>query len=184
METNRDKSGTIFLSTLSQVALFTGELTGQISDGMWENSGPRDHWKFWCRLDARVDPTGTPRVETARPWECKKRGYAFSRLYEIIGDRMVNLGRMGRAAASLGTALPERARGAAEYMPDTLEEWTRCQETGAWQHDFIADYMKGVAPELAAAYYATRYGMKELRADVKAVRAAMQNVVNVDSRLA
>lgn len=172
-------TGTIYLLTQSQAALFEHELTGQISDGMWENSGPRDHWKFWSGLQVVVDPTGEPRVKTPHPWMCKKDSYAFNRLYAVVGDRMLALGRMARAASFDPTAanVPFYILGdAATYMPPTLDEWRDCKAGRLlWKYDFVAGYMESVTDSLAAAFYATSYDMRDLRADVKVIQRAMKN---------
>lgn len=65
--------------------LFDLELCGQISDGMYENSSP--DWKYWCNLETRVgDKIG--RTDNNYKYTCKKDNYAFSGLYDIIGERM------------------------------------------------------------------------------------------------
>lgn len=171
-------TGTILLPTLSAVALFDHELQGQFSDGMWENSGPRDHWKFWCNLEVKKGPE--PKVLTDRPWECRKVGYNIASLYEIVGDRMVRLGQMGRAAEKIGMeALSYDQAHAAEYLPATLEEFHKLRDgVTKHQYDFAQKYIEAVTPELAEAFYATAYTMKDLRSDVKAIKAAMKTVRN------
>jgi hypothetical protein len=90
------RTGTIYLPTFTAVALWNKELTGQLSDGMWENAnpayGPDAHWIFWCNLQAVCDPGGEPRVVTPCAWRCKKTGYNFAALYPIIGERMLSIG--------------------------------------------------------------------------------------------
>jgi hypothetical protein len=182
-------TGKILFSSPSQAALFEHELKGQFSDGMWENSRPYDHWEFWCGLSVGVAAAGTnARVETNHAWRIKKTSYAVSKLYEIVGYRMLAIGRMTRALVRVGLALETFEHGAlggtAEYMPPTLDEWTRAKESGAWQCDFIAGYMERVTPELAAAFYASTYTMTDLRKDVAGIKQAMKNVVSFDARLA
>lgn len=74
-----------------QVALFTEELAGQISDGMWENAKPKDHWEvpseakaFVVKNDSDLGPNFSP-----------MRGYNFasSQLIEWVGDRMIATGK-------------------------------------------------------------------------------------------
>lgn len=69
-----------------QAALFTAELSGQISDGMWENTRPHDHWKSWCSADVQVNPTNVG-VNFYSP----KNNYNFSSkmLLDIVGQRMI-----------------------------------------------------------------------------------------------
>jgi hypothetical protein len=165
---NKEPSGTITLPTNSAAAIWSKELTGQFSDGMWENAGPRDHWKFWCGLT--VDVGDVAKVETTRPWECKKTRYGIASLYPIVGDRMVNVGRMGTVT------LNHDALYAAEYMPATFAEWAAKKASGKWPYDHVARYMEAVYPEIANAYYKSSYNVKDMKRDVAAIKAAMRTM--------
>ena len=69
----------------AQVVLFEEELKGQISDGMWEDSKPSNHWMQICSATAKVgQPLGPVGF-------IPKRGYMFShpQLIDIVGDRMI-----------------------------------------------------------------------------------------------
>lgn len=182
MRTDKDD---IFFASVTQAALFEHELKGQLSDGMWENAAPNDHWKFWCDLRVRVAPPGTEaRVVTQHPWAVKKKGYNFAALYPIIGDRLLAIGRMARATLVANVPFESFAhgdmRGAAEHMPPTLGEWRDCKAGHLlWKHDFVAGYMEHVTDELAQAFYQVRYEMRDLRADVSAIKRTMKDIVAV-----
>lgn len=62
------------------------ELDGQISDGMWENTRPYNHWKPWCNAEVLVDPKNV-----GRNFYADKDNYDFnnSQLLSIVGDRML-----------------------------------------------------------------------------------------------
>lgn len=152
---NSKQPGTITFTSFGALALWEGEILGQMSDGLWENSRPHDHWEFWNRLTPSLGEA--PALQTNIPGVCSKRSYALTKLLPIIGDRMVKLGRMGTAA---NTQLTGNQRSAADYMPATLVEWTSLKESGKWQHDWIAKYMADVSPALAAAYYNCVYTVK------------------------
>lgn len=156
--------GTISLPTFSALNLWKHELTGQFSDGMWENSGPDMHYRFWCDLEV---VQGQPGVETDFPWKCLKTGYRLGALYEYVGDRMVRKGRMG---AALGRMLSYEESYASEYMPNTYEEWVR--------RDKGDSYMHHVTDEMARKYYTTVYTMKDLKDDMRAVKKAMHSLDN------
>jgi len=73
-----------------QVALFVHELSGQISDGMWENSIPHNHWKWLIDLKLEVNPDSLgPNFKISR-----KYNFANSELIGIIGDRMCNIANL------------------------------------------------------------------------------------------
>jgi hypothetical protein len=77
---------TLRLRNLAQKVLWEHELTGQISDGRWENSGPRDHWMPWCNAEVVVDPDNV-----GRDFYARRDGYCFTErdLLSIIGDHML-----------------------------------------------------------------------------------------------
>jgi len=163
METN-----TISFTSRTALQLWKSEITGQLSDGMWENTAPYDHWKFWCNLTPVLGTEN--KVETPFPYLCKKTGYNIAGLYEFIGDRMLKIGRMAKVNPT------EDRLNMAEYMPDTLERWTEMHTSGKWDYEFVGPYMVSVTPEIAAAYYATTYTERDLRADVKVIKAAMKTM--------
>lgn len=45
---------------IEQAAAFL-ELDGQLSDGMWENTKPYDHWKPWCDAAVVIEPNNVGR---------------------------------------------------------------------------------------------------------------------------
>lgn len=175
METK--STGQIFLPTLSACALWEHEITGQLSDGMWENAAPHDHWMFWCRLTLQFDPSKLASVVTENRYQCRKTGYNIAALYEHVGARMVNLGRLATAAAKLGmVSLSHDHRYAAEDMPATYEEFTQIRKGEKQVHELTKKHLDQVSEELAHAYYNTKYEMKHLRADVKLIKTAMKSV--------
>ena len=48
-------NGKIHFANNEAACLFATEITGQLSDGRWENTRPYDHWKFWCNAEVIVD---------------------------------------------------------------------------------------------------------------------------------
>jgi len=177
------KTGTMHLPTLSAVALFECEIKGQLSDGAWENTMPLDHWKFWYDLETVYTPGCAPHVETDVPYLCLKKGYNIAGLYEYVGDRMRNYGKLGLAAQRLGmTAVDKKIIKAGEYMPVCLNvfKWLRdgtyTYAAGGDYPEYHKNYHDAVPMELATEYYKTVYLMKELRSDVRLIKAAMKTV--------
>jgi hypothetical protein len=70
-----------------QVALFTKELRGQISDGLWENSKPVDHWKVPCGAKVSVATDSKELGPSFMP--VRAYNFASSELLEYVGDRML-----------------------------------------------------------------------------------------------
>jgi hypothetical protein len=161
---NMNTKNVIQLPTNSQRALWMHEISGQLSDGMWENARPFDHWKFWCELEVI---SGAPHVFSNG--HCKKTGYNLTSLLEYVGDRMVKLGRLAMCTDDI-----EHIRYAAEYMPETFTEWLVCKMTGKWPHDYVRDAMYLITEDVARKYYTATYTEKHLRADLKVIKQAMK----------
>ncbi len=69
------------------------ELDGQISDGMWENAKPQDHWRIWCDAQVLVGPN------VGRNFYAQKDSYRFDDkgLLDVVGLRMLGIVRIARA---------------------------------------------------------------------------------------
>lgn len=161
-------SGKMMLPSATAVALWHCELSGQLSDGMWEGSGPREHWKFWCHLEVTV---GAVYTETNNTVYCRKNAYSFASLYEIVGDRMLANARMAKAGADpMDRELVE----AGEHMPATIEEFRYMKAGQKWPHDYVGRRMERVTDELAVSFYATTYTMKDMKADIKLIKSTMK----------
>ncbi len=69
----------------AQKWLVEHELKGQISDGMWENTNPPNHWQAWCDAKVVVDP-----ANVGRNFYASKDNYQLNskELVSIVGDEM------------------------------------------------------------------------------------------------
>ena len=188
--TKKKNTGLIVLNTSSAAAIWQVEITGQLSDGMWENSTPLKHWQPWCDLVVLVDKEAAPHV--VGPYFPKKN-YNLRKLFNIGGenptevrDRMVQIGRMACAMEHLSTdKYDHNILHAAIYMPVSLGVpsyalgyWRKCKESGVWPDDgetfYIRKYMESVSDELATAYYQhMHYDLKQMRDDIDRIKAAM-----------
>lgn len=96
----------IQVSNKPQQWLWECELTGQMSDGMWENSSPFDHYKAMS-VPAVI---GEPGLVNVYP----RRTYGYRKLVSVVGERMINLGKLAKAYPELE---PDSQLGsAAEYI--------------------------------------------------------------------
>jgi len=170
---------TMILESASAVALWHNEISGQISDGMWENSRPFNHWQFWCRLNVvSGETTEFIRTKDLTGTWLTKRSYAISRLHQlkyedgkyVLRERMLACGRLSRAGATSRQQLE-----ASEYMPATLEEWKQCKASGKWEYDFVEKYyMSEITDEIATNFYTkVSYTLKDLNADLKIIKHGM-----------
>ena len=163
-----DCYGTMTFPSPSAVALWTNELSGQLSDGMWENTRPLDHWKFWCRLYVNVGPA---KLVTENRHACRKTSYNFNALIELLGDRMLACGRLAKA----GCDPTDRALlHLAESLPKTLEEYRECLVTGKFPAAWCGDDLAKMPLDLVLAFYETEYTLKDLKADFKLIKSVMK----------
>ncbi len=86
--------GTLAVRNIAQKTLFDHELSGQISDGMWENLNVRDHWQEWCNAEVIVDPENL-----GRDFWVRYDSYNFTspKLLEVVKDRMIVTVRLSLA---------------------------------------------------------------------------------------
>jgi len=78
----------LLIPTETAAVLFEHVIKGQLSDGMWENSGPTGHWEFWSQTVPQVDATRPPQtlLQSARPKKC---GYRLGALRSVIQEEMI-----------------------------------------------------------------------------------------------
>lgn len=76
---------------VAQKVLWEQELSGQISDGHWENSRPNDHWRSWSSAEVVIDPENV-----GRNFYAQRESYNFTSkdLLDVVGERMVEAVRV------------------------------------------------------------------------------------------
>lgn len=186
----RNSSGTMVLPTHSAAALWLHQITGQLSDGAWENSTPRNHYSFWCLLTVKVEHAAEPRVMDVSGYALRNR-YNLRALFDLgkdcdfryeIRDRMVRMGRMALALARLGLPMDYDHAYVAEQMPETLEEFLtkRGFVLSTSIYDWEIARWFAVTEEIARVYYTqpdvVAYGLKQMKADVDLIKTAMMTV--------
>lgn len=104
----------LYLPTYAHVVLFEAEIKGQLSDGLWENASPDNHWIVWNDCDPVVSAT-----YFGRNFYARKTGYDLAKLanYSII-DRMIFYVKLAIIAP---TTTYEFIKGG-ETLPESIEE--------------------------------------------------------------
>lgn len=158
--------GTITFKTYSQYALWEYELIGQLSDGMWENTKPYDHWEFWSDLKSMVgNNTGVKVKDTyIHP---AYNGYNFSRLIEYVGDRMLCIGRMGKITNN------KRALQNAEYLAEfpTYNDYLKLMK---YKNKYPKENIVKIPASIIKKYYETEYTEKDLLNDLREIKRVMK----------
>lgn len=80
-------ANTLVFETPVQALLWHNEISGQLSDGYWENTTPMEHWKAWCNAEVVVAKEGQ---KAGRNFPVLKAGYRLSALIEYVGSRMID----------------------------------------------------------------------------------------------
>lgn len=107
-------------------------------------------------------------------------GYNIASLYPIVGDRMVQLGRMAKAWRSLGHVNLKNFVYIEAEMPATIDEFyakvANITHLAAALNDKVPVFAT-INADLVRAYYDTVYTMKDLKKDVAIIKAAMKTAV-------
>jgi BRCA1 C Terminus (BRCT) domain len=152
-------AGQIRFANKVQVWLWEGEISGQISDGMWENASPSNHYKAFWDVEVGV---GAPGMTGVYP----RKKYDFSRadLLSVVGDRMLFTAKAAVAYPNIPN--DETTIHAFNRVGDHLKNLT--------QHDFMKAYVKEVEAAtgediqtVIKKVQAVPYTMSNLRKDLK-----------------
>lgn len=171
-------------------ALFNGELSGQISDGLYENRTPSDHWEWLEDVECKLDPENVGFMGPRHTVQ-----YSLSSLIFHIGkndgwewtERILWLAQFASIVpeSEFDTLVKE-----AHTLNILLENYTRNIEKGATLSDlienaktranWIVDYFEKctlLTDESIKKYLEAKkvYGLKELKADA----AMLSEAVNV-----
>ena len=173
--------GTLRFRTVEQVTLWA-ELDGQISDGKWEDATPRgEHYKPWCRAVVSVADAEHP---VGRDFYAPRDSYNFTAgdLLEVVATRMITLVRLVK-----GLKLPVTDGEVLQkcFSDDDAswtgmprwwaEEATKEGKYGQIYRDNIALVERlGEAAIKAAAWDASLYDRKRLKADLTEMKAAIK----------
>jgi len=161
---------TLKLRTQSQVVLFKHELSGQISDGHWENLNVRDHWQAWCECDVEV---GTP---VGRDFWVRYDRYNFCAkdLLDVVGKRMIAYVRLAKAFSPEAVEVLEGVldldgnyTGLPSYEGKYWEE--KRAKIQAWLDEHNVT-LERVSMALSDQWY----GQKELLVDLREIKKAIK----------
>lgn len=170
-----EKSGTFYVKNQDQVVLLKHEFLGQISDGMWENTRPLDHWRAWCNADIKVGEN------VGRDFYALKDNYNLcsKELLDIVGNR-------ARLYVKIARAFGEDAIEPLHYLfaedsddhvflnqlpsyianPDPNPE--------GWAYKIRAKLLTFDFDDVKAEVAAQTYSNKDLLADLREIKAAMK----------
>lgn len=154
-------------ATPEQVILWDAELSGQVSDGNWENAVPNNHYQDICR--AVVSYSTHPLNQGTfnfRP----KRGYNFAdpEMLDVIGDRMFHAVKIKQAFPNAS----ETTVGDWEYIKNYKETLEDAKKDKYWK-GLIDIYNKDLGltldtyDEVISKIEATDYKWEDMIEDLK-----------------
>lgn len=165
----------ITFTTREQQILFSCELQGQISDGFWENSSPRNHYQQISAANVHLGEEFKMDFYPRR-----KYNFANKELVDCVGDRMlmyVNISRVFPQATNYDIQRLDSAAHCVAYWEKELEG-----ATDGW-HGYYVELRQTVANVFCAMSMAEAkavvdrcnqeggYKMKDLRKDLKEMSA-------------
>jgi predicted DNA-binding WGR domain protein len=150
----------------TQVALFQGELIGQMSDGAWENASPMNHWRPMSEATVRVGKPGMNFVPM------RTYDYASPELLSIVGDRWLFLAKATKAYPSVDFSDIAHA---VDHFSDITDQ---SKVTDEWEKKYVEKILQATGEtdfnQFLARVHGQQYGMGDLRKDLRAIK----NVVN------
>lgn len=167
---------TLFVANDAQRIIFEQEMKGQLSDGHWENSSPRDHWKPWCDAEVKVNKSGL----VGRTFWASKDNYNFSApdLLAAVGSRIINkvrahmLGFSPEAVAEMPDDLQDYENWH-QYAADEAARWSNGHSKGYWAAKIEKLNSLGVnAATMAAIEQWDGYTKRDLKADLAGLKTA------------
>ena len=176
LENDTTEDNTIYFPTASAITLWEWEFSGQISDGMWENSRPYDHWRSWCTMKSKL---GNPRRSRRTNHPVTKASYNFGALKQYVGDRMLTYGKFGKAVGNDILNMGSEVRSIVEEFPTepfNLEEFkSNMIKRNSWRN--AEYYWKGLEQKHIDAYYNTNYTNTDLNNDIRTIKEAMKTII-------
>ena len=166
--TNKNKE--VIMKTLTfnssiHKLLFVNELCGQISDGMWENTRPFNHWEDWSDCEVVVGDN------VGRDFHAVKDNYNLNSklLLECVGDRMIG---MVKIHLSLPFASDYACKYIGKYGVDEIIEYAK--ENDYWSKVLNKCLESASIEQFREAEKYDLYDMKDLKKDLAEMKKVMK----------
>lgn len=170
----------ILFETVTQQALWDHEITGQLSDGAWENAMPHDHWREWVDLESGVaSDKQIPGVHTS--YMPRKQGY---NLMCLVDGKIVDLSkRMIAYAVASALGWPKRMARYSEYIPTDKD--MSFDEFWKETYDFAREGLEGLDEPMYDTFRSVvksgMYDRKSVIRDLKAIKGIMKQHVREEA---
>lgn len=177
-ESKNETTRTIYFRNFTQKMLWDFEISGQISDGYWENS-PGTSYRFWTGLGTSVD-SSNPRVEADIVPQRINYNLSNKELLDNVGDRMLAIGKMSKITKDTKII----------YASDYLESFVFDNKTDKQgkidefklikndSSDYRFKYLKPITEELFEQWLDVNYTMSNLRSDLNDMKDIMKTAAS------
>lgn len=182
-----DNKYKIYFTTVSAAFIYDYELSGQISDGHWENSRPYDHWKWVSYTEPLIGNTpGYTGLKHQKTYSCnwlqsyvKKafqndtnyrwamRAFKYAKWGSIIPESEVSKWLDNYACEHIISNLPEQ-----EVDNETL---AKNYETG-YAKKFWDEAGSMFTDSLLKKYYSSKYSLKDFSNDLKSAQDSINKL--------
>ena len=173
----------IIFNNLAALFLFEAEISGQISDGYWENARPYDHWKWVSGLDVEYDKNIE---DPGYLGHMHKKKYSLSWMSTYVRKarsdkdyawavRFLNFGKFGRIYPESKWKDLTNNYELRVIVEDLPQEETTMEELDAkysntersWQKNYWDKCKSLFSDELLKKYYSTTYTRDDLEDDLE-----------------
>ncbi len=179
---NNAASPIITFKTRDQAVIFAYEMLGQISDGVWENSSPHNHYKSFDGVEVKTgEDVGTQQLHLRRHYNFNNK-----ELKDIVGNRMKDQVKTARV---LGNKLNAKDLDlVSSYLMESWEAVKRNQNDKYWKEK-LDDLYRVLSVNSIDALEKIRedintvdYSDKDLSRDLKEISYVVNGKANEDKR--
>ena len=162
---------------MASLSMFLMEFSGQISDGMWENSRPYDHWEWVCHTEYGLDSTpGYYGMHHRKRYNIK----AWLNIWKTPGyefaTRVIDYAKFGSIINPYEVdkfiKVAENLRLIIDYLPEnkiSIEELKKSFKDTFIEKYFTEDVMYFITEENLEKFYSSEYSLKDFRKDIFSV---------------
>lgn len=175
--------------------MFECEMMGQISDGKYENSGPRGHYKWlqnvvycidgneyhtnyghekrynlneWVRNVKSILATGEPKDND---YDFTIRMYDYGKIAHVLGDKVIYDSYQNKKIYSLGRVAQEMGKICRNN--GTYEDLVKACTSVSWKADYYHNVENIVTEDVFNKFVEYDYSFKEFKEDEKSMEATV-----------
>jgi hypothetical protein len=151
--TEAPANATLTVNNLSQANLYNAEISGQLSDGAWENARPADHWQVWSGINVKIgSPIGYSGIYPRRT------KYALAnQLLPYVGARMLVYGAAGLAKLDLNQNTSADLNYALENFFEVFNTTTAQQLVAVAKTKTYEEFMQAFTEKAERSNYFKKY---------------------------